>query len=160
MENFFLYISKPVDKDDVNLWLEANNVCYRKFELYSDFVNSLVNLIYETYLGNDVNKSTNIMIEEEDNYKHFDWCWNKLIDNFKKESIHFSRDGEHYDFFKGFIIETFYNQKINEVKFSLDRFFKEIFYLDGLHTMSDLDLLKTIYKSLDKNLLNNNLQTR
>jgi hypothetical protein len=160
MENFFLYISKPVDKDDVNLWLEANNVCYRKFELYSDFVNSLVNLIYETYLGNDVNKSTNIMIEEEDNHKHFDWCWNKLIDNFKKESIYFNIDGEHYDFLKGFIIETFYNQKINEVKFSLDRFFKEIFYLDGLHTMSDLDLLKTNYKSLDKNLLNNNLQTR
>ena len=53
------------------------------------------------------------MIEEEDNHKHFDWCWNKLIDNFKKESIHFNIDGEHYDFLKGFIIETFYNQKIN-----------------------------------------------
>lgn len=158
MENFFTYISKPVDKEEVKLWLEVNDVCYNKFELYSDFVTSLVNLVYDTYLGNDTNKNTNIILNEEDNYSHFDWCWNRVIDNFKHENIFFSREGDHYEFFKGFIIETFYNQKINEVKFSLDRFFTEIFNLNGPHTMSDLDLLKTIYKSLDKNLHNNNLQ--
>lgn len=159
MENFFTYISKPVDREEVKLWLEVNDICYHKFELYSDFVNSLVELIYDTYLGNDTSKTTNIVLEDEDNSKHFDWCWERVIDNFKKENITFIKKGEHYDFFKGFIIETFYNQKINEVKFSLDKFFKEIFYLDGPHTMSDLDLLKQIYKSLDKNIQNNNLQT-
>jgi hypothetical protein len=159
MENFFTYISKPVDKEEVKLWLEVNDICYHKFELYSDFVNSLVELIYDTYLGNDTNKTTNIVLEDEDNSKHFDWCWERVIDNFRKENITFLKEGEHYEFFKGFIIETFYNQTINEVKFSLDKFFKEIFYLDGPHTMSDLDLLKQIYKSLDKNIQNNNLQT-
>lgn len=157
MENFFTYISKPVDKEDLQLWIEGNNICYNKFDLFNDFVSSLVNLIYNTYLGNDENKTTNIRLNNEDNENHFNWCWNKIIDNFEKEEIHFERKGEHYDFFKGFIIETFYNQDINEVKYSLSRFFDEIFNLDGVHTMSDLDLLKQVYKSLDKNLENNNL---
>ena len=157
MENFFSYISKPVDKEDLQLWIEGNNICYNKFDLFNDFVSSLVNLIYDTYLGNDENKTTNIRLDNEDNENHFDWCWNKVIDNFTKEEIYFEKKGEHYEFFKGFVIETFYNQDINEVKYSLSRFFDEIFNLDGVHTMSDLDLLKQIYKSLDKNLENNNL---
>lgn len=158
MENFFTYISKPVDREEVKLWIEVNDICFNKFDLYSDFVMSLVNLIYDTYLGNDTSKSTNITLEEEDNLKHFEWCWGRVVENFKKENIFFNKEGDHYEFFKGFIIETFYNQKINEVKFSLNKFFEEIFNLNSPHTMSDLDLLKTIYKSLDKNILNNNLQ--
>ena len=157
MENFFSYISKPVEKEDLELWIQGNNICYLKFELYSDFVSSLINLIYETYLGDEVDKTTNIRLNDEDNLKHFDWCWDKTIDNFKKEKIYINNTGEHHSFFQGFLIETFYNQKINQVKFSLNRFFDEIFNLDGPHTMSDLDLLSTIYKSMDKNLENNNL---
>jgi len=158
MENFFSYISKPIDKEDLQIWIDSNNICYNKFELYSDFVSSLVNLIYETYLGNEMDKSTNIRLNEEDNKKHFDWCWNKTIERYNREEIFFTEKGEHYNFFSNFITETFYNQNISEVKYSLNKFFNEIFNLDGLHTMSDLDLLKTIYKSLDKNLENNNLQ--
>jgi hypothetical protein len=128
------------------------------FNISNDFVLSLVGLIYETYLGNDDFKTTNIKLDKDDDERHFDWCWNKIIDNFKKEEIFFDKEGEHYIFFKGFVGETFYNQDINEVKYSLNRFFEEIFNLDGVHTMSDLDLLKQVYKTLDKNLLNNNLQ--
>lgn len=157
MENFFTYISKPVDKEDLQLWIDGNNICYNKFDLFNDFVSSLVNLIYDTYLGNDEDKTTNIRLDNEDNEKHFDWCWNKVIDNFAKEEIYFENKGDHYEFFKGFIIETFYNQQLKEVRFSLSRFFDEIFNLDGVHTMSDLDLLKQVYRSLDKNLENNNL---
>ena len=159
MENFFSYISKPVEKEDMEIWIQGNNICYLKFELYSDFVSSLIGLIYETYLGDEVDKTTNIRLNDEDNLKHFDWCWEKTVENFKREKIYFIEKGDHYTFFQGFLIETFYNQKINQVKFSLNRFFDEIFNLDGPHTMSDLDLLSTIYKSMDKNLENNNLHS-
>lgn len=158
MENFFTYISKPVDREDLQIWIDGNNICYQKFDLYNDFVLSLIELIYETYLGDENDKNTNIRLEDDDNLKHFDWCWEKTVVNFKKEELNFNLQGDHYDFFKGFIFETFYNQKITQVKYSLQRFFSEIFDLEALHTMSDLDLLKTIYVSLDKNLLNNNLQ--
>ena len=157
MENFFTYISKPIDKEDLQLWIEGNNICFEKFNLFNDFVMSLVNLIYDTYLGNDEDRTTNIKLNDEDKSNHFEWCWDKVIDDFKKEEIYFSRQGEHYDLLKNFINETFYNQDIQAVKYSLNKFFTEIFDLDGIHTMSDLDLLKAIYKSLDKNLENNNL---
>ena len=159
MENFFSYISKPVEKEDMEIWIQGNNICYLKFELFNDFVSSLINLIYETYLGDEVDKTTNIRLNEEDNLKHFDWCWDKTVNNFRVEKIYFNNTGDHHLFFQGFLIETFYNQKINQVKFSLNRFFEEIFNLDGPHTMSDLDLLSTIYKSMDKNLENNNLHS-
>jgi len=157
MENFFTYISKPVDKEEVQTWIERNDICYQKFDLYHDFVNSLISLIYNTYLGDNVSNSTNINFTDEDNSNHFEWCWKKTVNNFKKEDVNFEMYGDHFDFFKGFIMETFYNQKLNEVKFSLDRFFNEIFNLNSMYTMSDLDLLRTIYKSLDRNLSNNNL---
>lgn len=159
MENFFLYISKPVEKEEFQLWVDKNNICYQKFELFSDFVSSLILLIYETYLGNDEDKTTNIRLDQDDNLRHFDWCWNKVINNFAKEKIFFKGKGAHYEFLKNFIIETFYNQKIDEVKYSLGRFFDEIFDLNSIHTMSDLDLLQNIYLTLDKNLENNNLHS-
>jgi hypothetical protein len=158
MENFFSYISKPVDKEDFQLWIEGNNICYQKFDLYRDFVLSLISLINETYLGDEIDRKTNIMLDESDKINHFEWCWEKTINNFKKEKIFFNLKGEHYNFLQNFLIETFYNQKINEVKNSLNRFFDEIFNLDSIHTRSDLDLLGTLYISLDKNLENNNLQ--
>jgi hypothetical protein len=52
-------------------------------------------------------------------------------------------------------METFYNQTVNEVKMSLNKFFDEIFDFGSMFTASDLDLLSTLYKSLDKNLINN-----
>jgi hypothetical protein len=158
MENFFSYISKPVDIEDLQLWIDGNGICFQKFDLFNDFVSSLVSLVYETYLGDDVASSTNIKLDNEDNEKHFNWCWDKVIENFNKEEIFFEKNGEHYEFFKGFLIETFYNQKINAVKFSLEKFFDEIFNLDSPHTLSDLDLLKQIYFTLNKNL-NNNLHS-
>jgi hypothetical protein len=63
---------------------------------------------------------------------------------------YFEKTGENYYFFKGFVTETFYNQQISEVKYSLSRFFDEIFNLDGIHTMSDLDLLKQVGHYFDQ----------
>jgi hypothetical protein len=152
MENFFLYISKPVDDEEFNFWVDSNNICYLKMELFQDFVISLVNLVYNTYLGHETTIETNIKITEEDNLKHFDWCWGKTISNFNKEGIYFELDGEHKTFLKSFLDETFYSQKVTEVRMSLIKFFSEVFNLETMFTKSDLDLLTTLYKSLEKNL--------
>lgn len=153
MDNFFSYISRPVDKTEVDEWLQVNNICLMKMELFQDLVMGLVNLIYDTYLGNE--DGVKISLDLEDNEKHFDWCWKKTLDNFRKEEINFEPDGDHYQFLKGFIFETFYSQTVIEVKMSLDKFFDEIFNFDTMFTASDLDLILTLYKNLDKNLINN-----
>lgn len=152
MENFFSYISKPVTDEELQFWIDSNDICYQKIELYEDFVKSLISLVYKTYLGDTEGQETNITVTNDDNLKHFNWCWSKTIDNFRKEGIYFNEDGEHKEFMMSFFEETFYNQKIKEVKMSLSKFFDEVFNLEKSPTKSDLDLLTSIYKSLDKNL--------
>lgn len=152
MENFFSYISKPVTDEELQFWIDSNDICFQRLELFEDFVKSLVSIIYKTYLGETDAQETHIQITEEDKSKHFDWCWNKVIDNFVKEGIYFDEKGEHKDFIKSFFDETFYSQKIKEVRMSLGKFFEEVFNLDKSPTKSDLDLLTSLYKSLNKSL--------
>ena len=153
MENFFNYISKPLTPEDVDVWFRVNNMIPEKMELYSDFAHSLNMVILETYLGeNDIPNETKIILTENDNKKHFEWCWNKIISNFKQEGINFQNNGEHYDYFYEFFTEVFYHQKNEKVRSSIGKFFKELFNVKKSFTKSDIDMVSTIYKVLDKNV--------
>jgi hypothetical protein len=90
---------------------------------------------------------------DEDNQKHFDWCWKKTIENFKKENINFTLEGEHYDYFLSLFSEIYYNQNSEDIKNSIDIFFNDLFNREKAFTQVDLDLIYNIYKSLDKNLI-------
>jgi len=115
MENFFNYITKPLTPEDVDLWFRGNNIIPEKLELYSDFSHSLNILIVDTYLGEPPQSNeTKITLSEDDNVRHFEWCWNKVVDNFKKEGLVFDYTGEHFDYFKSFFDEIFYNQKMKK----------------------------------------------
>lgn len=141
MENFFNYISKPIPAEDVDIWFRVNNVIPEKLELFSDFSHSLNLLIVETYLGEPTSSNeTKITLSQEDNQKHFEWCFNKVVDNFIKEEINFNHKGEHYDYFKSFFDEVFYNQKEEKVRKSIRDFFNDLFNLNKSFTKSDLDL--------------------
>ena len=90
MENFFNYVTKTVNPEEVDIWFRVNNIYPEKLELFSDFTHSLNMIIIETYLGEEENSyETKINLTDDDNKKHFDWCWNKVIENFKKENIIF-----------------------------------------------------------------------
>jgi hypothetical protein len=84
MENFFNYLSKPVSNEDADIWFKSNNIIFEKMELYYEFVISLLDLIEKTYLGEGSDPNTKIETSEEDDVKHFDWCWKKTIKNFEK----------------------------------------------------------------------------
>lgn len=153
MENFFNYISKPVPPDEVDVWLKMNNIIPEKMELFSDFSQSLYELIKMTYLGENSNSNeTKIVLTKDDNKKHFEWCWNKTIDNFKKEGLFFDLTGEHFDYFKIFFEDIFYNQKEERIKNSVKTFFDELFDIKKPFTKSDLDMIVVLYKLLDKSL--------
>lgn len=153
MENFFNYITKPLTPEDVDIWFKVNNIIPEKLELFSDFSHSLNMILVETYLGENTDSNeTKIVMTDEDNEKHFDWCWNKVIDNFKKEGITFTVKGEHYDYFKSFFADIFYNQKEEKVRSSIGGFFTDLFDTKKPFTKSDLDMISTIYKLLDKSI--------
>jgi hypothetical protein len=76
----------------------------------------------------------------------------KVIDNFGKENINFNKKGDHFDYFYSFFSEIFYLQVEDKVKNSINSFFTDLFNTKKTFTKSDLDMVLTIYKILDKNL--------
>ena len=154
MENFFNYITQPMKPEDVDIWFRINNIIPEKMDLYYDFTFSLYYLIVETYLGDDNNGTeTKIVMTDDDKKNHFQWCWKKTIENFNKESIIFNEKGEHLDYFLDFFMEIFYDQKEDKIKNSIGTFFSDVFDRKKPFTKSDLDMISSIYKSLDKNIL-------
>jgi hypothetical protein len=153
MENLFNWMTKPLPEEEVNIWLNVNNIILEKSELFYDFCISLISLLKETYLGDSNFNETKIQLSEEDNKKHFEWCWNKTIELFEREKIFFEKKGDHYDYFSSFFMEIFYNQKNEIVKNSVEKFFMELFDRDFPFTKSDLDLFTELYKMLDKSLI-------
>jgi hypothetical protein len=153
MENFFNYITKNLNHEEVDVWFRVNNIYPEKLELFSDFTHSLNTLIVDTFLGDETESTeTKINLSDEDNRKHFEWCWNKVVDNFNKEKIIFEKKGDHYDYFESFFFEIFYNQKEKELRLSIDKFFNDLFNTKTSFTKSDLDMIGAIYKLLDKNM--------
>jgi len=153
MENFFNYIAKPMLPEDVDIWFKVNNIIPEKMDLFYDFTFSLTTIVYDTYLGgiSDDNESK-IEMSDEDNINHFNWCWKENIKMFEKENILINDRGEHYDYFKDFFIELFYNHSEDKIKKSLSDFFTEMFDRKKPFTKSDLDVIYTIYKSIDNNM--------
>jgi hypothetical protein len=153
MDNFFNYIIKNLDPEEVDNWFRVNNIIPEKMELYYDLTYSLFLLIKKTYLGDvESNNETKIEMSEEDNKKHFYWCWKKTLENFKKENIIFYSEGDHYDYFYSLFNEIYYNQNKENIRNTIDLFFNDLFDREKPFTQVDLDLIYNIYKTLDKNL--------
>jgi hypothetical protein len=154
MENFYSWMIKPVSHDDVEIWFNMNNMVVEKRQLFADFTFSLYNLIKETYLGNDWDDQTEttVSLNQEEKEKHFDWCWTKTIDNFKKENIVFGYKGEHREYYQQFFMDLFYLAEKKEIALNIEKFFIELFNENKAYTKSDLDMITDIYKRLNKNL--------
>jgi hypothetical protein len=144
-------MSKPIPNDEVIVWFSVNNMIPEKIELYGDIFKGIHQLITDTYLG-DTGTETKISLTQEDKLKHFEWCWNKLLDDFRKENIHIKKEGVHKDYFWEFLKDTYYNQSDENVRKSISVFIREVFDLSKPFTKSDLDILTELYKALEKNI--------
>jgi hypothetical protein len=154
MENFFNWIAKPLPNDEVVIWFNVHNMIYEKIELYGDIFKSLNCVITDTYMGdsNGDSPETKIVLSPEDKQSHFDWCWSKMVENFHKENIIITIDGEHKDYLKSFYMDTFYHQTQKNVKDSVPVFLNEIFNISKPFSKSDLDMITEIYKMMEKNV--------
>jgi hypothetical protein len=143
-------MTKPLPKEELIIWFNVHNMTYEKIDLCGDFFKSLNQIIMDTYLG-DSTSETKISLSYDDNLSHFEWCWNKVIENFKRENIIIKSDGEHKDYFQSFFMDTFYNQTESSLKKSISKFLNEIFDVGITYSKSDLDLLTELYKLIEKN---------
>lgn len=155
MENFFNWIIKPLPNDEVVVWFNAHNMIYEKIELYGDIFKSLNHVITDTYMGDSSGDAieTKIVLSQDDRQTHFDWCWGKMIENFKKENIIITLNGEHKDYLKTFYMDTFYNQTEKKIKDSVSIFLNDLFSVSKPFSKSDLDMITEIYKMMEKNVI-------
>jgi len=151
MENFFNWMSKPIPQDEVIIWFNVHNMNYERIELYGDIFKSLNYIIIDTYMGEETSE-TKISLSQEDKESHFEWCWNKMIEDFKKENIIIKHGGEHKEYFRSFFFDTFYNQSEKNIKESISNFLVEVFDVEKPFSKSDLDILTELYKLMEKNI--------
>lgn len=145
--NFLTYINKPMSRESITMLYDANNIKFEKCELYSDFVQSLLLLAFDTYMGDEVTD-----VDQQTN--HFKWCWNKNIENFSEEGINFSNP-KLYTYFLEYMLEVFYSVDKRQVDYSDKtsiRLWRDIFDFTNTKTNSEVDTLIEIYKIFDKSV--------
>jgi hypothetical protein len=144
-------MSKPIPQDEVIIWFNVHNMNYERIELYGDIFKSLNYIIIDTYMGEETNE-TKISLSQEDKESHFEWCWNKMLEDFRRENIIIKHGGEHKEYFRSFFFDTFYNQSERNVKDSIPNFLVEVFDVEKPFSKSDLDILTELYKLMEKNI--------
>lgn len=146
--NFLDYINNPMSRDSVEILYGANNIIIEKCELYNDFTQSLLSIVFATYLGDDVTS-----VKEQ--IKHFNWCWEKNINNFKEEGLLFNNQNL-YNYFMEFLLEVFYTSPDKEIITDLDKvlikLWNNVFEYDRPKTNSDMDTLIEIYLLFEKSI--------
>lgn len=150
---FLNYIKTPLSENSVAVLYSANNVSYEKSMLFSDFVQSLLTIVFDTYMGDDITP-----VEERP--KHFEWCWKQNIKNFNEEGINFSDNKESYNYFFEFMNEVFYsiddkNDK-EHITTNIRVLWLFIFSYNNVKSRSDVDNFIEIYNILEKSLVRNN----
>lgn len=154
MDQFYNWLTQPMTPEDVDTWNRANNIIPEFTELFRDFCLSLLDLVKETYLGDshgDYN-DTKIAFTTNDKKDHFKWCWNKTLDNFKKEFVIFTFKGDDYHYFENFFFDVFYDQESTEVKSEIRIFFVQLFNRKRVITKSDIEMFTDVYKVLERSL--------
>jgi hypothetical protein len=154
MGRFFDWLAKPMEQEDITAWYLANNITPELTELFRDFCMSFLSLLSDTYLGdNDLpNNETKVGMTEKQKKEHFRWCWDKTIENFKKENINFNFNKDDSDFFESFFFDVFYNQSDFKIKNAINEFFTHIFDYKYKKTKSDIEIFTDIYKLLERSL--------
>jgi hypothetical protein len=157
MGRFFDWLVKPMSQDDITSWYLANNITPELTELFRDFCVSLMDLLKDTYLGDDGDddvRDTKVGMTDPQKKDHFKWCWNTTVTNFKKENIDFNFNKGDSEFIEAFFFDIFYNQTDIKLKENIDEFFKQIFNYKEKKTKSDIEIFTDIYKVLERSLKN------
>lgn len=143
--NFLSYLKTPLSRESISIIYDANNVNYDRCVLYGDFVVSLIYLVNDTYLGDNITSKDN-------QKKHFEWCWSKNIENFKSEGVQIESD-KLYEYFIEYMFEVFYSVDKTKENDNI-RIWEELFDYNRNRTQSDMDTFVEVYKIFEKSLKN------
>jgi len=142
---FIKYTTELLNEKELNSLYLKHNIDYNRTVLYSDFIESLFELIFTTYIGDEY-------YEIEDKFLHFDWCWYKNLENFKEENIIFITTDICFEYFLSLIYETFYDNKLKseETNNKLISLYKNILSYTNKKTNSEFDEMIKLYQMIEK----------
>lgn len=146
VDKFLRYMSRPLSYSALEVVYNSNNIAFERADLYRDFILSLNDLILATYLGDDV---TN----ENDQLKHFNWCWNATCKVFDHSQIIFSKNVEIYSYFMNFYFDTFYRADKDEESGNIEKIhhlWETIFDYNIEKPRTDLDSFLIVYRIFEK----------
>ena len=142
-EEFNRFLNQKLPDDKIELFYRANYVNPLRVELFRDFIISLLDVIHDTYPGDDVNSEGYF-------FNHFKFCVEKVVKNFEAEKLYFNGDFQGVnDYFYLTLEETYYRdpEKSKAVS-TLKSVYEKIFDMENLNkTQSDMEIFLDIYKS-------------
>ena len=144
------YINTPMSRESIMVLYNANNITHEKCELYSDFIQSVILIVFDTYMGDDITD-----IAQRKN--HFKWCWNTNVSNFQSEGVLFE-SSKLFNYFLEFMLEVYYSCMDKSIfEYSGKTvlvLWDNIFDYNRIKTNADMDTLIEIYRIFDKSLKN------
>ncbi|HPC09501.1 MAG TPA: hypothetical protein PLN85_00305 [archaeon] len=125
------------------------NIIRQRNELYRDFSINLLSHIIYYYLDKDT------LSNDNDIKNHYNWCFNKTCENFKKEEIDFTKNNKLKEYFYKYYYHRYYkNNEIENNEHFL--FWKNVFNLDNQNDKNSMKLLMEIYSIFDEYFQNKN----
>lgn len=119
-----------------------------RVELYKDFSINLSHYILKYYVDRDS------LSEDEDIRNHFNWCYNKVCDEFMQENINFSSNKDLREYYFTYYYHQFYTADNNEsipIDYYL-KFWLNIFDIDKQKNKNIIKILVELYQIFDKSI--------
>lgn len=124
---------------------KTNSIMRERIEIYHDFTINLLCYIHDTYFGREYIKT------DEDIIGHFNWCYNKVVEEFEDEEIFFRNNDELYKYFFAYYYDQFYCNKNGPDSISTYlTFWNTVFDYGNNKKKKTFDLLIEIYKVFDQ----------
>lgn len=135
-----------MSKENTELTYKAHGITFERCELYGDITQSLILLIFDTYMGDDVTSPMQQI-------QHFNWCWNRNMKNFKVEGVLYNSDNL-YNYFLEFMRGVFYSMtKKDESKTLFDNVLKVWLYIFDYNidkSAADLNRMVEVFQLFDE----------
>lgn len=147
---FMNFIISPLEMSSIDKVYKEYGVVCERADVYRDFTLSLNRLIQDSYLGDDVMDETNQKI-------HFDWCWNKVCEDFSVLNFYFRDNQELCSYFRNFFWKNFYkipNKKNSEYPKSIEPVYIYLFDYNHVKKPSDVDKFISVYLAFNLSFKN------
>ena len=145
---FKVYVKNPLSKNEIENIYKANEINGVSVDLYLDIVQSLTDLIFKSYLGDEYHDKINYKIE------HFDWCWKATMDRFKNLGYEINNESCLIEYFGSFFMDIFYSSEIKDgvMLMSIKDMFEYTFNYNIIKSKLDVDNFIELYNIFNKSI--------